>query len=51
MNSIFDFDIINQMEQNAKKSTKPVEDTSVNQLPDDITDQEINKLIDQMKQR
>lgn len=48
MGSIFDTDVIKQMEQNSKHPPKPIEDTSVNQLPDDITDEEIAQLIAKM---
>lgn len=49
MGSIFDEDVLIQMEQNAKKSTKFVEDTNYIQLPDDITDEEIVQLINKLK--
>lgn len=51
MDSIFDIDVIKQMEQNSKHPPKPIEDTSVNQLPDDITDKEIVQLITKMTLR
>lgn len=42
---------IDLIAENAKKPSIPVEDTSINQLPDDITDDEINKLIAEIGRR
>lgn len=42
---------IDLIAENAKKPSVPVEDASINQLPDDITDEEIADLINEMKRR